>query len=280
MRYHPFSLGNWNCYVLEDRSKVIPLIEEFDEDKRKQALHCHISHGAKDEMVEIGYNYLLLDTGERKILIDAGMKDKGLVASLEAAGYAPPDVDMVVITHGDDDHVSGLVHFPEAQVVLPKKCFDLWTNAESRQRLNREYEKALGKVISSDRVAYEIEMRNSFGGEVLPGIDERLVLVDDHQEFLPGIKMIPTPGHRSDHYCVMIENAGERLMVLSDAFRHGFQFKRSNLASVYDADESTWSESVEYIKSLDPERKSIYFATHFSFPALKTFQDGLLLDKP
>lgn len=276
MRHHYFTLGAYKYCVLEDRSKHIPLIDEFDDDKKKQALHCHMMHGADDEMVEIGFNHLYFEVDGKKVLIDAGLASGDLVQSMQMAGLSPHEVEWVIITHGDDDHVGGLSNFPNAQLVMSKRAFELWTDRASREQLNKEYEKTLGKVISKERIAKGIEDRNAFGERLLTDFRDRMMLVQEDQEILQGVSLIYTPGHRSDHYCIRISSEGETLLAVGDALRHGFQYKRTHLSTVYDADQGLWTATLENIKSSDPDHHFIYFGTHFPFPGLLKYQDGLL----
>ena len=55
---------------------------------------------------------------------------------LGAAGYAPEDVDIVVITHGHGDHIAGLVEagqpaYPNARYVFGRAEFDYWMKGEN-----------------------------------------------------------------------------------------------------------------------------------------------------
>ena len=72
---------------------------------------------------------LLVDTGKHTVLIDAGLPSEmggQLVQSLGDAGYGPNDINYLLITHGDYDHIGGLSNFPSAQIVLPSHAYDLW----------------------------------------------------------------------------------------------------------------------------------------------------------
>lgn len=53
-------------------------------------------------------NCTYVESGETRILVDAGLRCKTLRERLAAIGRSPDDVQAVLVTHGHSDHVSGL----------------------------------------------------------------------------------------------------------------------------------------------------------------------------
>ena len=47
------------------------------------------------------------------------------------------DIDFIIITHSDFDHVGGLKHFKHSKKNSPKATFELWTNETSRLILKK-----------------------------------------------------------------------------------------------------------------------------------------------
>lgn len=94
-----------------------------------------------DDML-LEQNVLVINTGDRVILIDTGIggdrmmgNDAGrLLANLKAAGIEPKDVDAVVLTHAHPDHCWALMaddgtrNFPNAQIYLTQADLDFWTD--------------------------------------------------------------------------------------------------------------------------------------------------------
>src|SRR5687768_3277517 len=102
---------------------------------------------------------LLVDTGDKKILIDTGLGDKQderffshyflhgdftMMGSLAAQGYSADDITDVLITHFHFDHVGGAVKkdstgkllpaFPNAQYWTSQRHYDWAFNPNARER--------------------------------------------------------------------------------------------------------------------------------------------------
>jgi glyoxylase-like metal-dependent hydrolase (beta-lactamase superfamily II) len=92
-----------------------------------------------------------------------------LGASLAAAGIKAEDIDIVLLTHGRIDHLSGIMAadkpiFPNAQIAISKTDFDFWTDQ----------------------------------GNLLPNKD-RLLFVENGKDPIKGVTAISTPGHTPGH---------------------------------------------------------------------------------
>jgi len=81
--------------------------------------------------VERDFNCLLINTGEHRVLVDAGWgygttrRNGRLLQNLKAEGIAPEDIDVIVITHSDRDHTGGLIH-AEGKMTFPNTRHVMW----------------------------------------------------------------------------------------------------------------------------------------------------------
>ncbi|HWT91692.1 MAG TPA: N-acyl homoserine lactonase family protein [Solirubrobacteraceae bacterium] len=98
-----------------------------------------------------------------------------LPAQLALAGTTPEELDLVVLTHSDLDHMGGLGYVPEDVPVL----------------------------ISDAERALEIPAPTGGGLDWPERELELLEYVD--QELRPGIQLLATPGHTPGHFSVLLE---------------------------------------------------------------------------
>ncbi len=280
MRFYQFKIGNVPCICFEESSKNISIVDEFTQDKHDEVLSAYLEHGAKNSQVEIGFNYLYIEQEGYKILIDTGLGKGALLSCMEQIGLKANDIDVIIITHGDGDHVGGLHQFKRAKIIMAEKAYALWMDEEQRNALQKNAFNALKRVFPIESIRGSNSGKERFATVVLPSLGERLQLVKDGEEFIRGLSMFPSPGHREDHYCLRIESAGSTLICLADALRHGFQMKYSKLPSMYDSVDELWTQSLQSIQAMDPGKSFLYFANHVSFPGVLEYnKEGLLLNK-
>jgi glyoxylase-like metal-dependent hydrolase (beta-lactamase superfamily II) len=120
-----FQIGTFNLIVLSDG--VFPVSKEFFfADTPKKIIEDIPNHFVAP------LNFLLIDTGERKMLVDAGFGREYLPTSgqllerLQEEGIYPEDIDTVIITHGHMDHIGGVCikgfrFFPRPIILLERK---------------------------------------------------------------------------------------------------------------------------------------------------------------
>ncbi len=89
--------------------------------------------GDKTVRVPISFIIYLIETGERKILVDAGCETMpgfdmkhfcSPVAVLERYGLRPEDITDVAVTHAHHDHIEAVKHFGSARIYIQKDEYE------------------------------------------------------------------------------------------------------------------------------------------------------------
>jgi len=214
---------------------------------------------------EISINAYLVDTGTRRILVDAGAGELfgagagRLVANLRAAGYVPEDVDAVLLTHIHADHSGGLSIggrrvFENALVYVDTRDVAYWLGEGREARVPERQRTTIRQshqTIDPYRLAGRLRM---FNGSV---------------EIFPGIRSVPEHGHTPGLTGYMIGTGGERLLLWGDVIHSAeVQFSHPGVTIAYDVDSRGAASS--RLRVLGEAAKEGYLigGAHLSFPGL------------
>ncbi len=187
-------------------------------------------HVPSDEnnMVNISSRCLLVDTGERKILIDTGLGNKqsdkyysyfylfnrkGLELTLEENGYRAEDITDVILTHLHFDHVGGAVKwaqdgqtpvavFPNATYYCSKSQWDTAKNPNPREKASFHQENyqslydegKLEFIFEDTSICEGIELEVKDGhtlGQIVPVISYKNRKVAFTADFIATVLNIP-----------------------------------------------------------------------------------------
>lgn len=163
-------------------------------------------------LVETPDALVLIDTGvgnkeDEKFIEIYGIENAGSPTRLEDAirhaGHDPADVDMVVNTHLHFDHAGGNTVLGEDGVIRP-------AFPQARYYVQRgEWEFA---HLDNERIRASYEAHN------FDPVDEASLwtFLEGPTEILPGIDVLPTPGHTPHHQSVVLRSRGETACFLGD----------------------------------------------------------------
>jgi glyoxylase-like metal-dependent hydrolase (beta-lactamase superfamily II) len=216
----------------------------------------------------MSYNGYLIDTGEKRILIDTGtggtLADSPffagagrLLANLEAAGYRPEQVDEIYITHLGPDHVGGLSRggrrvFPNAILRAAQREVDVFLAPGVIEANPNDW-----------RLPY---WRDLFQPWIAAG---RFRPFEDDGPLAPGIRAVATPGHTPGHTSYLVESRGAQLLVLGDVILVGaMQFEDPALPSSFDVDRSAGIAQRQRMLEEAAKGDWLVAGAHLSFPGL------------
>ncbi|MBO0144519.1 MBL fold metallo-hydrolase [Agrobacterium sp. Ap1] len=257
---HPFPVHKVLTKRLSGADAAIPL----DEASPGEA-DARLAEEKLAAPVEGSINAFLINTGSKLILIDSGAGSLygdccgHLVENLRAAGYAPEQVDEVLLTHLHADHVGGIapngkIAFPNATIRVSQTDADYW--------LSTEREKAAPALLKS--------MFDGDQQSLAPYIKAgRFKAFSYDQPLEPGIRAIASPGHTPGHSFFAVESEGQKLLLWGDVVHVApVQFPDPAVTVAYDSDPAEASAERTKIYA-DAAREGYWIgAAHISFPGL------------
>jgi glyoxylase-like metal-dependent hydrolase (beta-lactamase superfamily II) len=257
-------LGDFKVTVLTDGTTPIPFGELLHGTDRASLAAAFREAGEPLDR-ETSINSFLIDTGDRRILIEAGAGRLfgaccgRLPAMLQAAGYTPESVDAVLLTHVHGDHSGGLTVdgrrvFPNADVYLAKDELDYWLSDTAKARAKASHQ----KMFEQGRAAlapYEAAGRiRTFSAPAT---------------LFPGIRTISGPGHTPGHTFYEIESRGHRMRVIGDIIHAAeIQLQRPDITVDFDADEMEAAKTRRSALAEFASTHELLAAPHISFPGL------------
>ncbi len=180
-----------------------------------------------DDPVKLQVNAFVVNTGSDLIMVDSGNGGSvgQTVAHLQAAGYRPEQVTMVLLTHLHGDHVGGMTvdgkpTFPNAKVFLEKREADFWIDPEREKTDPRKggMQKARENLAPYDAAG-------------------KLIRFDGVSRIVPGVTVVPAYGHTPGHTAYMLDSKGRKLLVWGDIMHvQQLQLPNPNVSLVFDVD--------------------------------------------
>ena len=152
------------------------------------------------------------DTGQGKGIerIELALAGQFLLSRGEAAitDITPEQIDLVAVTHTHCDHVWGLVDergnkvFPNAQVAVSEADVKFWTDDANKR----------GPAFMTPFI--DGAKKN------LAAYRDRLVMVRDGAEVVPGVTAIAAPGHTVGHHVYAITSGNQTVVNTGDLAHH------------------------------------------------------------
>jgi len=203
----------------------------------------------------------LVRVGGQTVLFDAGIGPPSapafawaagsgrLPAELLSAGVEAPDVDLVVISHGHDDHLGWTAAedleplFPNARYLFPRADEEVLRRGEDEEDL-------------------EIWRRS------LAPIEEAgaLELVDGSREIAPGVHLGPAPGHTPGHQVLWIGSGPDTAVLSADVTNHPAQVGGPSWSAQTDGDPGLAAATRVDVLDRAAREGRVYVTSHFAEP--------------
>lgn len=263
--YYRLMLGNFEVTALYDGA--IDLDEKLLKNIQLRDIQRLLAREfLKGPKVQTAVNAYLINTGSKLILVDAGAAKLfgpglgNILDNLKAAGYAPEQVDVVLVTHLHGDHVNGLVTsegqrvFTNAEIWSAKADNDFWLS------------EAIAAKAPKDFQSFFKMSRDAAAPYLAAG---KWKTFDSDRELLPGITSVDTHGHTPGHASYLVQSGDQRLMILGDlVHNHAVQFAHPDVAIEFDNDPKQAVIARKRIFRQAAKERLMVAGMHLPFPGI------------
>lgn len=253
--------------IVEMEAAVPPQLLLADHDTaRLSARAPHLlRHVTEEGWLSFSIHGLVVDTGDRRILVDGGVGDgkprpaahfdrlhTRFAERMAAAGYPPESIDTVVVTHLHVDHVGWMTSadadrwvptFPNARHLVVRTEHDHWRHEAPSD--GDHLEDSVAPVVAAGLVD----------------------LVDAGHEVATGVRLVPTPGHTPGHVAVRVTSGGEAAILTGDLVHHPIQLLEPEWGSPFDVVPGEAARTRTAFADEVADRGDLVIGTHFGTPA-------------
>jgi glyoxylase-like metal-dependent hydrolase (beta-lactamase superfamily II) len=261
-----FKVGGFECTAISDGPLSVgpakaEMFKGFTQERVDELFDANFLDKSN---LQLDQNALVVNTGEKLVLIDTGMgtrkmfgeKSGRLLANLQAAGINPASIDAVALSHAHPDHCWGLADaggksvFPNAQIYVTQADFDFWTDE------GKASHPTLGGFIGPTR-------------DVLLPRRDRFVFIKDGQDVVPGVQAMATPGHTVGHTSFVITSQGKTLFNAADVAHHYLlTTENPRIEFAFDTDPQQAISSRLRVFDLVAAQKIPIITYHFPWPGI------------
>ncbi len=254
--------GGFEVTVLNDGAAELPSAAFFGKEPG-QVEGLLTKAGRSPSAVSLAINAFAINTGDKLFMIDTGaganFADKAgyLPGNLKAAGYAPDQVDAIMLTHLHGDHAGGLVSadgtpaYKNATLLANEKELAFWSDEGNLTRVP-EFVRPTFKLLGLVKAAYKGKIQQFKDGETLA----------------PGITVVETAGHTVGHSSIRVGTGNDAILIWGDIVHSStIHFARPEFGFLADSDPSQAAQTRKKILDQAASDNLSVAGAHLDFPA-------------
>src|SRR5260370_34454719 len=216
------------------------------------------------DVVDMGF---LVNTGKQLILVDAGAGTwwgggvlGRLASSLRSAGYAPEEVDIVLVTRLHADHVGGLPTqdgkrvFPNAEVYVAKTESDFWLSPEIAAKAPKDAQPFFQSAQAIAAPYINAGKWHTFSGS---------------ESIVDGMQLVRLPGHTPGHTGYEFSSKGQTILFWGDIVHaQRVQLQHPDVTAVFDIDPIAAAATRNQLLPRLAREDVVIAGPHMLFPGL------------
>jgi glyoxylase-like metal-dependent hydrolase (beta-lactamase superfamily II) len=273
---HRYKIGDIGVTVLSDGFRIASPDGYILNAGKDELLATLSEAGLPTDHMRNVYAPILLETGGKRVLIDAGNGEAVFAQSqgergrmqhnLAAAGIDRNAIDVVVISHCHADHVNGLLAadgaaaFPNAEIMVPEPEWAFWMDDGEMSRASKG---RMTELFHNNR-------------RVFDALGRKVTRYAWDREIASGVTAVGTPGHSIGHTSFVVTSGAGRLFVQSDVNNQAVVFsKHPEWHGWFDQDPAQASATRRRVYDMLVTEKMPVQAYHHPFPGLgRVERDG------
>ncbi|MEV4883736.1 MBL fold metallo-hydrolase [Chitinophaga ginsengisegetis] len=223
-------------------------------------------HYIESEYFELAHNILVIQTGDRTVLIDAGNGDGSeksvgrLPENLLHAGISLQSVTDIVLTHAHPDHINGLINkentlvFPHADVHLSKTEYNFWMSAAP------DFSKSKNTIESCLFVQQQAK-------DCFTILGNQLKLFNEAEPLFDFLTPVLAPGHTPGH-CMFAVSANDEMFIHMADIVHDeiILFSNPHWGTIFDIDFELAATTRKDILDQFARSRQRVFSYHLPWP--------------
>lgn len=241
-----FRLGGFEVTTLLAGTQTVPEVHNIFGTNIAPEEFAAVSkaHFIPADRAQFFFTPTVVNTGAELVLFDTGLSPDSITGALASAGYAPDQVDVVVLTHMHGDHIGGLgpagATFPNARFVTGETEFDHWAG----------------------------QTNEGFDANVRP-LAEKTSFIADGGSVAPGITGMSAFGHTPGHMVFHLESEGAQLLLTADTANHYvWSLGYPDWEVSFDTDKEMAAQTRRGVFGMLASDRIPFVGYHMPFPAL------------